>query len=344
MKTYSRVGIYGLLLLMASVVFAGGGRTSPTGTPPRMVIGYQSIPNGALVAKNLGWHEERLGLPIQWVEFNSGSELNAAIASGSVDLGLGGSSTTVAAIAQGVPGKVFWIYNIIGENEALVVRQDSAILSVQDLVGKRVAAPFGATTHYHLMVALDLAGIDPNSLTIFDMPPADMRAAWQRGDIDAAFVWEPTLSALLDLNGRVLLTSGELAAQGYLTGDIGLVRTRFAEQYPHLVQGYLESQIRAVEYIRTQPRLAAEAIGRELGLDTNEALRQMNSLVFLNGQEQLTSQFFGSSENPGDLAEIFLATAEFLVEQQRIRTLPNLEVFQRALAPQYIKAAVEARN
>ena len=176
------------------------------------------------------------------------------------------------------------------------------------------------------------------------MPPADMRAAWQRGDIDGAFVWEPTLSALLELDGRILLTSGELADQGYLTGDIGLVRTGFAQQYPHLVTGYVASQIRAVEYIRTQPQLAAQAIGRELGIDSAEALRQMNSLVFLDGSEQLGPAYFGSSDSPGQLAEIFLATAEFLVNQQRIRTLPGLQTFQQALWPVSLEEAVQNQD
>ncbi|NCN04642.1 MAG: ABC transporter substrate-binding protein [Spirochaetales bacterium] len=317
-----------------------GGRQDSSASPGQIVIGYQAIPNGELVAKNLGWHEERLGVPIRWVQFNSGSELNNAIASGSVDLGLGGSSTTVAAIAQGVPAEVIWIYDIIGDNEALVVRRDSGIETLSDLQGKKVAAPFGATTHYHLMVALELEGIDPASLTIFDMPPADMRAAWIRGDIDAAFVWEPTLASLLDLEGKILITSGELASKGFLTGDIGIVRKGFAEEFPEYVQGYLESQIKSIEFIRNTPQLASEAIGMELGLSVDEARRQMNSLVFLSGAEQLGSEYLGKTGAPGNLAEVFYTTAQFLVDQQRIRDLPDLEIFQNALVPLYLEGAL----
>ncbi|TVR67811.1 MAG: glycine/betaine ABC transporter substrate-binding protein [Spirochaetaceae bacterium] len=317
-------------------VFSGGRRESPANgdrtAPDKVVIGFQAIPNGEIVAKNLGWVEEVMPVPVQWIQFNSGSELNAAVAAGSVDIGLGGSSTTVAAVAQGVPAEIVWIQNIIGDNEALVVRRDSPIRQVSDLAGRRVAAPFGATTHYHLMVALELAGLDPSELTIMDMTPQDMRAAWQRGDIDAGFVWEPTLAAMLEMDGRVLVTSGEIAAQGYLTGDITIARRGFAERYPHLVEQYLRAQIRAVELILSDPDEAASAIAREFSLDQAEARRQMDSLVFVPGHEQ--------PQALADLADVFVATGEFLAAQRSIRSAPDRSVFADAINSTYVEGAL----
>lgn len=327
-------------LVTPAHVDAGGRPERDGGPPSQVVIGFQAIPNGEIVAKNLGWVEEELDVPVRWVQFNSGTELNAAIASGSVDIGLGGSSTTVAAIAQGVPAQVIWIQNIIGDNEALVVRRDGPIQSVADLAGRRVAAPFGATTHYHLMVALELAGVDPNSLTIMDLAPPDMRAAWLRGDIDAGFVWEPTLASMLEMDGRVLVSSGELAAQGFLTGDITIVRTGFAERHPELVEQYLRAQIRAVELIRDDPETAAEAIGREFDLPREEARRQMDSLVFLSGAEQLTPLYLGSSGSTGDLSDVFVATGAFLAEQGTLPAAPSRELFDAAINPGFLEAAL----
>lgn len=319
---------------------AGGSRED--GALEEVVIGFQAIPNGEIVAKALGWHEETLGVPVRWVQFNSGSELNAAVAAGSVHLGLGGSSTTVAAIAQGVPAEVIWIYDIIGDNEALVVREGSGIEEMADLAGRRVASPFGATTHYHLLVALELFGVDPDEVTILDLAPADMLAAWQRGDIDAGFVWEPTLAAMLDLGGEVLVSSRTIAAEGFLTGDIGIVHNRFAEEHPEIVVRYLENQIRAVELIREDPEAAAEAVAGELDLSVAEARRQMDTLVFLDGDEQLGPEYLGTSEAPGALAEVFLATAVFLEDQDTIRAAPDLAAFQEAINPRFLEEAVDA--
>ena len=281
---------------------------------------------------------------MRWVQFNSGSELNAAVAAGSVHLGLGGSSTTVAAIAQGVPAQVIWIYDIIGDNESLVVRAGEGIDSMEDLVGRRVAAPFGATTHYHLLVALELFGVDPNEVTIMDLSPSDMLAAWQRGDIDAGFVWEPTLAALLELDGEVLISSRTIAEEGFLTGDIGIVYEPFSEAHPEVVTTYLETQIRAVEFIRSDPEAAAAAVAAEFGLSQEEALRQMSTLVFLDGNEQLGPEYLGTSQEAGALADVFVATAEFLESQGTIRAAPDIDVFEEAINPRFLEEAVDARS
>ena len=330
-----------LFAVAGSLHAAGSGEEGPL---EEVVIGFQAIPNGEIVAKNLGWHEEAFGVPVRWVQFNSGSELNAAVAAGSVHLGLGGSSTTVAAIAQGVPAQVIWIYDIIGDNEALVVRAGEGIDSMEDLVGRRVAAPFGATTHYHLLVALELFGVDPNAVTIMDLSPSDMLAAWQRGDIDAGFVWEPTLAAMLELDGEVLISSRTIAEEGFLTGDIGIVYKPFSEAHPEVVTTYLETQIRAVEFIRSDPEAAAAAVAAEFGLSQEEALRQMSTLVFLDGNEQLGPEYLGTSQEAGALADVFVATAEFLESQGTIRAAPDIDVFEEAINPRFLEGAVDARS
>ena len=98
-----------------------------------------------------------MGVPVKQVQMNSASETNTDAAAGSIDFGLGGSSGIAAGIATGVPYEVIWIYDIIGDNEALVGRRGRGIGSVRDLAGKVVAVPFAATTHYHLLAALVLA-------------------------------------------------------------------------------------------------------------------------------------------------------------------------------------------
>ena len=335
-----RLMIATLAILLAtpfSLFAAGSSEEKPL---EEVVIGFQAIPNGEMVAKGLGRHEETLGVPVQWVQFNSGSELNAAVASGSVHFGLGGSSTTVAAIAQGVPAQVIWIYDIIGDNEALVVRRDGEVDSLADLSGRRVAAPFGATTHYHLLVALELHGVDPETVEILDMAPPDILAAWQRGDIDAAFVWEPTLAAMLEIGGEVLISSRTLAEAGFLTGDIGIVHRGFAEEHPGIVTQYLRNQVWAVELIHSDPERAAAAVAGELGLSEAEARRQMDSLLFLSGQEQLGPDYLGTKERPGGLATVFHETALFLESQDTIRTAPSPEEFYSAINPSFLEAAV----
>ncbi len=332
--------VLAVLLLLGALTTTGAAGNRENRELREVVIGFQAIPNGEILAKARGRHEETLGFPVKWVQFNSGSELNAAVAAGSVHLGLGGSSTTVAAVAQGVPADIIWIYDIIGDNEALVVREDSGIESLSDLEGRRVGVPFGATTHYHLLVAFDLYGVDAEAVEILDLSPSDMRAAWQRGDIDAGFVWEPTLAAMLDLGGTVLISSRTIAEAGFLTGDIGIVYRGFAERHREIVIQYLKNQVWAIDEIRNDPDGAAASVAQELGLTPQEARRQMDTLVFLSGTEQLQPEYLGTSEARGALAEVFHETALFLEEQQTIRSAPDLEVFQQAIKPTFLEEAL----
>lgn len=324
---------------IAAVSAAGQGETD--GLPGKIVIGYQAIPNGQIISKDFNWFEEAAGVPVEWVQVNSGSELNTGLAAGSIDIGLSGSSGIAAGIANSVPFDVIWIHDIIGDNEGLVVKKDAGIKSVRDLVGKKIAVPYGATTHYHLLAALELEGVNPEDVQIFDMQPPDALAAWHRGDVDGSFIWEPTLAKMLESGGEVLIYSRRLAEAGYLTGDITVARKGFAKDYPELVVQYLAAEIRAVELYRSDETKAAEAVSRQFDIPVEEALRQMNSLVLLSGEEQLESRFMGTRGAIGDLASVLKATADFLVEQKTIKSAPDVKVFKEALHPEYIQQALE---
>ncbi|MFP4382277.1 MAG: ABC transporter substrate-binding protein [Candidatus Sumerlaeia bacterium] len=306
-----------------------------------IVIGFQAIPNATIVAKDFGWHEETLGVPVQYVQVDSGRDLNVGLGSGSIHIGLGGSSPSALALSQGVPAKMIWIYDIIGKNEALVVKKDSNIQSLADLKDKIVAAPFASTTHYHLMAAFEVYNVDMPESNILDLQPPDMLAAWTRGDIDAGFVWEPTLSKMLEQNGRVLIYSQELADKGYVTGDVCLAHTDFLDNYPDLAAKYLEVENRAVQYCRENPEDAARRIARQFSIDASEALRQMQSLVLLDGEEQLGEKYLGTSDKPGKMAETLKQTADFLVEQKKIKSAPDLENFRTMVSPQYLEKAMD---
>lgn len=309
--------------------------------PEKVRIGFQVIPNASIIAKDLGWHEKAFGVPVEWRQFDSARDVNIAMASGSIDIGLAGSSGVAVGVTQGLPYKVIWIYDIIGDNEALVVRKDGPIHSMSDFEGKTVAAPFGATTHYHLIAAFETEGVDPGIADILDMQPPDMLAAWSRGDLDGGFVWEPTLSKLLEQNGRVLVSSGALAEKGYLTGDICVAHEDFLNAYPRLAIQFLQTEARAVRFANASPQQAAEAISRQFAISADEALRQMQSLVLVGGKRQLGKALLGTPGNVGALAETLKKTADFLVEQKNLKSAPDIEVFRKSVAPWYLQKAME---
>ncbi|MET9942833.1 ABC transporter substrate-binding protein [Streptomyces halstedii] len=162
-------------------------------------IAYQAFPSGDLIVKEKGWLEKALpGYDIKWTKFDSGASINTAFVAGSVDLAAIGSSPVARGLSEplNIPYQVTWVLDVAGENEALVARNGSKVSSVKDLEGKKVATPFSSTSHYSLLAALDQAGVDASKVQLLDLEPQDILAAWTRGDIDATYVWLPTLEEL----------------------------------------------------------------------------------------------------------------------------------------------------
>lgn len=308
--------------------------------PEAINIGFQVIPNGELLAKAKDWYESELGVKVNFKQFDSGRDVNTAFASNSIDFGLVGSAPTSVGISRGIAYEVFWIHDVIGAAESLAVKNSSNINSLKDLAGKRIATPFASTAHYSLLNALKLEGVNPADVKILDMQPPDILAAWQRGDIDGAYVWQPTLGKLLE-DGKVITDSSKLAEKGIITADFGLVSKSFAEKYPDIVVKYVKLQQKAYDLYVSNPDEASEALGKALNIDKAEALKQTKELVWLSAEEQLSDKYFGSGSSIGDLAKTLKSTADFLVEQKSIETAPDLEVFEKAINPKFIEEALK---
>lgn len=306
--------------------------------PASITIGFQVIPNDELLAKAQGWYEKELGVKVEFKQFDSGRDVNTAFASGSLDFGLAGSTPTSVGISRGLAYRVFWIHDLIGTAEALAVKNKANVQTLADLKGKKVAVPFGSTTHYSLLSALKLEGVSASDVTILDLQPPEIFAAWQRGDIDAAYVWQPTLGKLL-ADGKILTDSSVLASKGIITADLGLVSASFAQKYPEFVTKYIQVQDKAIQLFRSKPDSASASLAKELGVDAPEALKEAKELVWLSSKEQTGAAYLGSSTTKGGLAKTLKATADFLVAQKVIDSAPELSVFEAALLPQFAEAA-----
>ena len=322
---------------------ADGATSAASGAAPtEFRIGYQVIPNAEVLAKNLGLMEEKYPeVDIQWLSFDSGRDVNTAMVSGGIDVGLVGSVPASTGIAQNLPYQVYIIHDIIGDNEALVVTAASGITTMADLPGKKIAVPFGSTTHFSLLSALDQEGIDPADVQILDMQPQDMLAAWQRGDIDGGFVWHPTLSKMVEADGTILITAKQLAESGIITADLGVVNVDFAAQYPDFLTDYVSVIDAAVQFYREDPTAASEAISEEIGLSPEESLVVMDELVWLTAEEQASADYLGTPDAPGAMGQVLKDSAEFMVQQGAIPSAPELSVYEGAM---FNKAVADAKS
>ncbi|MED4204879.1 MetQ/NlpA family ABC transporter substrate-binding protein [Neobacillus mesonae] len=300
-------------------------------------IGYQVIPNAELLAKATKMFEEKFkGVTVKLHQFEAAVDVNTAMAAGEIDVGLIGSSSVASGVAQNLPYQVIWLHDVIGDNEALVVKKDSGIKSLEDVVGKKIAVSFGSTTHYSLLSALKLKGIDQNKVTILDMKPADMLAAWKQGQIDGGYVWYPTLGEMVK-DGNIVITSRDLAQDGILTADVGIATKDFIKKHPDVLKQYIKILDEAVGSYRSSKDTAADAMKNELNVSKEEAAFFMDQLIWLDAKEQASDQYLGTPDKKGAFAKALKDTAEFLKTQKAIQTVPDLKAYEDAIAPQFLQ-------
>src|SRR6202789_3170270 len=200
-------------------------------------IGYQNEPDPSHAAIVDGVYEKATGDKIEWRKFDSGASVIAALASNAIDIGYAGSSPLAAGVTRGAPIEAFLVAGLIGKAEALVVRNGAGVNEPKDLVGKKIAVPFVSTSHYSLLFALKHWGIDPAKVNILNLQPPEIAAAFSRGDIDAAYVWDPVLSAA-KANGKVLIDSAEVAKLGGPTFVAWITRNDYAAAHPAALKAF----------------------------------------------------------------------------------------------------------
>jgi taurine transport system substrate-binding protein len=306
--------------------------------PDSISIAYQQIPNGDLIVKHEGWLEEALpGVQISWNLFDSGGSVNEAIiAPDGPDIGLAGSSPVSRGISTEIPYQVPWIFDVIGDAEALVVKSD--IKSIKDLKGKTIATPIASTSHYSLLAALQENGLSESDVKIIDAEPDAIYASWTQGDIDGAYVWNPNLAKIVDGGGKILITSTDLAKKGKTTYDLAVVTNEFADKYPAAVTTWLEQQNRAVELIRTNPDKAAEDIAAELNITAAEAKAQLKGLIFNDAATQVGPDYLG-----GGLADNLFAAAEFNAKLGQIPSAAPKSAFTKAVVSKFAQEVADKK-
>src|SRR5260221_1835511 len=143
------------------------------------------------------------------------------MAAKSLDIGLAiGSSPTAAGISQNLPYQLIGMLDNIGPAEDMGVRKAANIKAPADFKGKKVATPFGSTSHFRLLGFLKTNGLTEKDVTVLDLKADAEVAAWTRGDIDAAYVWSPAKSKMLEAGGAAFPTSKALDAKGHAIPDL----------------------------------------------------------------------------------------------------------------------------
>lgn len=287
-------------------------------------LGYQKIPNGDVVVKDQKVLENCLpNATVKWSNFASGGDVVQAFGGGSLDIGLAGSSPSTKALSAplNLPVSVVWVHDVIGSAESLIVREGGAT-DLAGLKGKTIATPFGSTAHFSLLQAIADAGEDAKDYQLINSEPEQIAPAWGRGDIDAAWIWDPTLTELESQGGTVILTSEDTAKAGKPTFDLAIADNAFVKKNPDVLKVWSQAQDYAVKQIKDDPKKAAESVAVEVGVSAADAEQLFDGFVFLDASEQVGDDYLG-----GKLGQDLFSTAKFLLTQDGISKVEDESVY-----------------
>lgn len=338
MKSYTR------RTMLAGLVLAVSAATSPLALAQQkeVTIAYQDMMVPWRYAHATGVLEKETGYKVNFRKFGGGGDVIRAMASGQVHIGEAGSAPVASALSQGLPIELIWILDDIADAEAMVARKASGVKKVADLKGKKIGVPFTSTTHFHTLVALEAAKLNPNDVRILNMRPPEIAAAWQRGDIDATFIWNPVLDKV-KADGVVLTSSGKISKEtGKATFDGVVAQRDWAKANQDFVVKFIKAVAAADDdYRKNKGKWVVgspmvKAVADITGAKAEDVPAGMALYQFPTIAEQVSKTWLGGGKN-GGAAQSLAATANFLKSQGTINnTLPDYSV---GVNPRYAELA-----
>jgi sulfonate transport system substrate-binding protein len=229
-------------------------------------IGYQKY--GTLVLlKARGSLERRLApmhVEVKWNEFPAGPQLLEGLNVGSIDFGTAGEAPPIFAQAAGADLVYVGNEPPASAGEAILVPRDSPIKTVAELRGKKVALNKGSNVHFLLVKLLEKAGVNYRDIDTIFLTPADARAAFERGSVDAWAIWEPFLAAAQRQTGARILADGNGVVSNH---QFYLAARTYASKRADVVVIVLEELASVDQWAKTNPKEAAAALQPQIGLD-----------------------------------------------------------------------------
>jgi sulfonate transport system substrate-binding protein len=229
-------------------------------------IGYQKY--GTLVLlKARGSLEKRLApmhVEVKWTEFPAGPQLLEGLNVGSIDFGIAGEAPPIFAQAAGADLVYVGNEPPASAGEAILVPEDSPIKTVAELKGKKVALNKGSNVHFLLVKLLEKAGVRYKDIDTIFLTPADARAAFERGSVDAWAIWEPFLAAAQRQTGARILADGNGVVSNH---QFFLASRSYATKRADVVAIVLEELAAVDQWAKTDTKAAAAALQPQIGLD-----------------------------------------------------------------------------
>lgn len=264
-------------------------------------------------AKAEGMYDEAMGVTVNWVSFDTGTAMSAAMASGDVHLSVSqGVPPFVVATSAGQDLQILDVAVSYSDNDNCVVREDLEIDkdSAGELAGKKVAVPLGTAAHYGFLKQMSHFGVDISSMEIVDMAPPDGAAAIAQGSVDMACGWGGSLRRMKE-HGNVLLTGAEKEELGILVFDVTSGPAGWVAENSDLVTAFLKvtAEANAMWADEANHEKMLPVIAKDAGMDLEATRATISTFVFPTVEDQLSAKWLG-----GGAQEFMKGVADVFVE------------------------------
>lgn len=264
-------------------------------------------------AKETGMYDEALGTKVNWVSFDTGTAMSAAMASGDVQLSVSqGVPPFVVATSAGQDLQIVDVAVSYSDNDNCVVRADLEIDkdSAGELAGKKVAVPLGTAAHFGFLKQMNHFGVDVAGLSIVDMAPAEGEAALSQGAVDMACGWGGALRRMKN-SGNTLLTGAEKEELGILVFDATTGPTSFIAENPDMVAKFLDVTAKANAMWADEANHAKmlPIIAKDAGMSEDDTMATISTFVFPTLDDQLGDKWLASgvADFMKGAADVFVA-------------------------------------
>jgi taurine transport system substrate-binding protein len=288
-------------------------------------IGFQTAEVNVLLtyaSKSGLFAKERLDVTL--LPFPAGPAMLPALAAKEIDMAWMGEFPSVTGYTNGLPIEILMMERLDFTNIRLVANPAIGAKSIKDLKGKKIGASVGSSSHYHLLNALSQAGMKQSDVTVVNLSPANMPAAYVAGQIDAAFTWEPNIGIIEKSGGTVLATTKSL---GMITGGVWVIQQVLSQEKSETLQAFLRAWRQAQKDYAANPKIVRQYEAIRIGQTAEEfeALIARQSASNPSFEQLITADFMGApgKELDSRLMKHLQGIATFLVSEQRIKEAPK---------------------
>ncbi len=287
-------------------------------------------------AKVNGTYDEALGMKVNWVAFDTGTAMSAAMASGDVQIAVSqGVPPFVVAASGGQDLQIVDVAVSYSDNDNCVVASALEIdkNNAGELAGKKVGVPLGTAAHYGFLKQMDHFGVDISTMEIVDMAPPDGATAFEQGSLDMVCGWGGALRRMKE-HGNVLLTGAEKEELGILVFDVTSVPASWAAENADTVSKFLKvtADANAMWAQGDMRDEMLEVISKDAGMDLDGTAETIDTFVFPTVEDQLSSKWLD-----GGAQEFMLGVAKVFQDAGSIPTA--LESYDDNVDKSYLEAA-----